>query len=288
MQNISRVIVSLVYYNSLVRDTLEYTLVKPTYEVPFYDFKQNGIVNEIKLETPLKVFIDKNGEKGEELKKKLEKFGEDFYSEKSTVIKKALDGLRVDHAQNVKIFESVVPLHEELNSIIKLHVGYAEQNKMLEPDIVALKGADERYYRAVVMLSLSGEIFRQFDEYNKARKEANGELTPASNFIQQDLNTLVGLLGTVRQYAECNDETYIAALDALWNAVEMMNGKRQVPTGKTFGDIINESNTKIATFVSDAEAGWKEIYPRMVNELVEDNKKAKEAAEAGSKVVESK
>ena len=88
MNTISRVIVSLVYYNSLVRDTLEYTINKETYDVNFYDYKQNGIVNEIKLETPLKIFMDKNGEKGDELRKKLEKFGEDFYSDKSTVIKK--------------------------------------------------------------------------------------------------------------------------------------------------------------------------------------------------------
>jgi len=37
METISRVIVSLIYYNSLVRDTLEYTIPKDTYEVNFYD-----------------------------------------------------------------------------------------------------------------------------------------------------------------------------------------------------------------------------------------------------------
>ena len=62
MNTISRVIVSLVYYNSLVRDTLEYTLKKDKFEVNFYDYKRNGIVNEIKLQTPLKVFLDQNGE----------------------------------------------------------------------------------------------------------------------------------------------------------------------------------------------------------------------------------
>ena len=128
MNTISRVIVSLIYYNSLVRDTLEYTLSKDKYEEHFYDYKRNGIVNEIKLNTPLKVFLDQNGEKGEELRKKLETFGNDFYSDTSTVIKKAADGLRVDHAQNVRVFEAVVPLHEELNSIIRLHVDYAKKN----------------------------------------------------------------------------------------------------------------------------------------------------------------
>ena len=67
METISRVIVSLVYYNSLVRDTLEYTLNKPDgFDTKYYDYKRNGIVNEIKLNTPLKVFLDQNGEKGED------------------------------------------------------------------------------------------------------------------------------------------------------------------------------------------------------------------------------
>ena len=73
METISRVIVSLVYYNSLVRDTLEYTLNKPDgFDTKYYDYKRNGIVNEIKLNTPLKVFLDQNGEKGEDLRKRLE------------------------------------------------------------------------------------------------------------------------------------------------------------------------------------------------------------------------
>ncbi len=280
MNTISRVIVSLVYYNSLVKDTLEYTINKEAYDVNFYDYKQNGIVNEIKLETPLKSFLDKNGEKGDELRKKLEKFGEDFYSDKSTVIKKAADGLRVDHAQNVKIFENVVPLHEELNSIVQLHVNYAVENNLLEENITKLRHADERYYRAVAFLSLSGELFKQFDEYNKARKEANGEKTPQSNFIEQDLNKIVGLLGMVRQYATCNDELYTNVIDALWPAIEMMNGKRLLPTGKNFGDVVNDVNAKISAFVRDSEEEWKNIYPAMINELIEDNKKAREEAEA--------
>ena len=57
MDTINRVIVSIVYYNSLVRDTLEYTLPREKYEVNFYDYKRNGIVNEVKVNSPLKVFM---------------------------------------------------------------------------------------------------------------------------------------------------------------------------------------------------------------------------------------
>ena len=134
MQTISRVIVSLVYYNSLVRDTLEYTLPRDKYEVSFYDYKRNGIINEIKVQSPLKVFIDQNQEKGQALLKELEKFGKDFYSDESTAIKKTNDGnIRVDHAQNVKIFEETIPLHESLNNVIRIHEQFAEQHVIKTP-----------------------------------------------------------------------------------------------------------------------------------------------------------
>ncbi len=281
METISRVIVSLVYYNSLVRDTLEYTINrKDPFDVRYYDYKRNGIVNEIKLNTPLKVFLDQNGDKGNELRKKLEDYGNEFYSDTSTVIKKASDGLRVDHAQNVKIFEQTIPLHEELTQVIRLHVNYARQNNTLEDKIVKLVEADERFYRAVALMTLAGEIERQFGEFNKAMRESKGQPTPASNFIQNDLNTLVKCLATVRQGATCKDELYTDALDAVFHSVEMMNGRRDLPKGKTFADVFNEVNIKIGAFVRDSEAIWRENYTPLLNELISDNQKAREAAQA--------
>ena len=285
METISRVIVSLVYYNSLVRDTLEYTLAnRANFDVNYYDYKRNGIVNEPKLNTPLKVFLDQNGEKGEDLKKRLEQFGEEFYSDNSTVIKKASDGLRVDHAQHVKIFQAVMPLHEELNSIVKLHVNYARENNILDERIVKLSEADELFYRAVAMLSLNGEIQFQFNEFNKAMRESNGQPSPASNFIQNDLNVLVGLLNNVRGAATCKDDVYITAVDALFASVEMMNGKRNLPAGKNFNDVFADVNAKINELVKVAEAGWRENYGPLLQELINDTKQAAEPAkeEAGN------
>ena len=279
METISRVIVSLVYYNSLVRDTLEYTIPKDKYEVNFYDYKRNGIVNEPKLNTPLKVFLDQNGEKADELRKKLEQFGEDFYSDNSTVIKKAADGtLRVDHAQNVKVFESVIPLHEELNSIIRLHVDFARKNNQLEDRVVKLVDADERFYRGVALFALQGELVRQFEEFNKVMRESQGQPTPQSNFIQNDLNSLVKALNTVRVSATAKDNVYTTALDAIFAEVEMMNGRRDLPAGKNFADVFNDANVKISDLVKEAEEDWRINYTPLLQELITDTQKAQQAA----------
>lgn len=279
METISRVIVSLVYYNSLVRDTLEYTIPKDKYEVNFYDYKRNGIVNEPKLNTPLKVFLDQNGEKADELRKKLEQFGEDFYSDNSTVIKKAADGtLRVDHAQNVKVFESVIPLHEELNSIIRLHLDFARKNNQLEDRVVKLVDADERFYRGVALFALQGELVRQFEEFNKVMRESQGQPTPQSNFIQNDLNSLVKALNTVRVSATAKDNVYTTALDAIFAEVEMMNGRRDLPAGKNFADVFNDANVKISDLVKEAEEDWRINYTPLLQELITDTQKAQQAA----------
>lgn len=272
MEVIDRVIVSLIYYNACVRDTLEYCLPKESFDVNVYEHKKNVLTNDLKIQSPLKVFLDKQEEKGKETIAKLEEFIEDFYSENSTVIKNAPDGLRVDHAQNVKILKDVVPLHENLNSIVRMHVDFANKNNIKDDVVDKLVVQDERFYRAVAMLTLSRELFNLFEEYNKARREANGEKTPQSNFIESDLNEMVKLFMIVKQNATCNDRLYTDASDALLFAIEMMNGRRQVPEGKNFGDVFQDANQKIGQFVADSEAKWKELYTPAINALIEDTK----------------
>ncbi len=290
MENISRVVVSFVYYASLIRDTLEYTITRDGgYDLNFYRYKQNGIINELKLNTPLKNFIDNNGEPGQKLKERLETFGNEFYGENSTVIKVANEGLRVDHGQNSKIFELSIPAYRELNNIVNIHVNYAREHQAelkvpaeeLEK-LVSLRASANRYFTAVAFLTLSREIFTQFDEFQKLKREANGADTPQSNFIQGDLNKLAGLLELVKRDSISNDAVYTDASDALFHAVEIMSARRQVPTGKTFADCVNEANTKISALIRDSEENYKTIYGPLLTELIEDSKKLREQQEAGA------
>ncbi len=273
MEVIDRIIVSLVYYNACIRDTLEYTLNRDSYDMNAYEHKKNVITNELKVESPLKVFLSKQGENGEKTISTINQFIDDFYSDSSTVIKPANDGLRVDHAQNIKIFEAVIPLHENINSIIRIHANYALQNNIKNETVDNLVVQDERFYRAVALLTLSGELYRQFEEYNKVRREAKGEKTPQSNFIENDLNTLNRLFMTVKQNATCKDKLYTDACDAVLFSIEMMNGHRDLPEGKTFGDVFKDASQKVAAFVADSESKWKALYQPAVNELIEDSKK---------------
>lgn len=282
MNQINKVIVDFIHYNAFVRDTLEYTLIKENYDVNVYDIKKLGLTEKIKDNTPIKIFCNQNGEKGAELFKSLEKFRDDFYGDNQTIIVKKSDGLRVDHAQAIKIFEGVIPVHESINNIINLHAKYAVEQKVDEQRIKDLINADERFYRAVCFLTLSQSIREQFIEFNKAMKESKGERTPNVTFIEQDINKLCSLLSHVKQFSKAHDLVYVNACDALFAYVETISGKRDLPQGKNFEDVYKDANEKIMVFVGESEQEFNRIFGPIINELRAEvlNLKAKDEKKA--------
>ncbi len=280
MLPISRVIVSLVYYNSLIRDTLEYTINREKFDVKFYDYKKHGIINEPLLNTPLKQFLDNNGEKGEELRKLINEFGEALYSEKSTILRPEADNVHVDHNQDVTIFEKVVPLHEQITAVIRLHDKYRKDHNQVEESITKLLDADEEFYRGVLLFTLSNQIFRKFDEFNKNMREGHGEKTPAASFVEQELQTLTRMFFVSKVNATCKDNNYTEALDATEHMIEMMNGRRELPKGKNFRDVYVEVNAKCNALLLISEDQWKQTYQPAVNEMIKDNQAARAQAEA--------
>lgn len=280
MLPISRVIVSLVYYNSLIRDTLEYTINREKFDVKFYDYKKHGIINEPLLNTPLKQFLDNNGEKGEELRKLINEFGEALYSEKSTILRPEADNVHVDYNQDVTIFEKVVPLHEQITAVIRLHDKYRKDHNQVEESITKLLDADEEFYRGVLLFTLSNQIFRKFDEFNKNMREGHGEKTPAASFVEQELQTLTRMFFVSKVNATCKDNNYTEALDATEHMIEMMNGRRELPKGKNFRDVYVEVNAKCNALLLISEDQWKQTYQPAVNEMIKDNQAARAQAEA--------
>lgn len=278
-EGFSKVITSFVYFNSLIRDTLEYTIDKPTYEVRFYKARQNGIKNEPIINSPLHQFIQNNGEKGQEFLGRINDFYDLIYSEDSTIVREAADGLRVDRGQAVAIFEAVSPLHEEINSIINLHIKRAkEEGKQVEPAILNLIAEDDRFYRATVYSTVINEIVKQFQEFNKIMAENKGQKSPASNFIEQDLNKLFKVFMTTKHYGISIDNLYKDTTDAVFNMLEMMMGKRALPEGKTFPQVFNDVRAQTHKLVVEAEQRWVSIYKPCIDVLIEDGRARQEKA----------
>ena len=263
MNNYTAAIASFIRYDMIVFNTLEYTMKKDKYEVEAYKARKEIIRNELEQNTPLHACLANSGEAGEKLTQKINELLNVVYGNDSTIVKLSQDGseLHVDYSQCVTVFEHVLPIHEELRKIIEAHmVGSRKEEKMDEPsyDNVILKG--EYFYRGMVNMLLLDQFDHLFAEYNKARNEAKGAVTPQSNFIQNDISRVVNLFHFTRNNAVARSAEYYEVIDPLFALIEMTGGRRDLPAGKNFADMFTEVKKLTREHANKWELEWKPVY----------------------------
>ncbi len=286
MNQISEVVTTLEHYNVAVRDTLEYCIRKDSYDPKLFEEKKRSILVEVDQHTPLKDIIDHSGENGEKLEKAIRDFYAEVYGDDSTILKAADDGLRVDHNQHLAIYRHVLPIHENVNNMIMGVLANGHQNNLDVADVEKLHDADEAMYRGVAYMALVNDLCRLFNEYNQARNEAKGEETPASKFIGNDISAVIQNINFVRSNAKITNAVYKNMEDKIVGLMENMTGRRDLPVGKKFPDVMRETIETINLYVRDTEAAFRAIYVPTVNALIEQVKadeEAKKAAEAEKK-----
>lgn len=284
MNQISEVVTTLEHYNVAVRDTLEYCIRKDSYDPKLYQEKKRSILIEVDQHTPLKDIIDHSGENGEKLEKAIREFYADVYGDDSTILKLADDGLRVDHNQHMAIYRHVLPIHENVNNMILGVLQNGHQNNLDVADVEKLHNADEAMYRGVAYMALVNDLCRLFNEYNQARNEAKGEETPASKFIGNDISAVIQNINFVRGNAKITNAVYKNMEDKIVELMENMTGRRDLPIGKKFPDVMRETLETINLYVRDSEATFRSLYVPTINALIEqvkaDDAKRAEAAKA--------
>jgi len=272
MENIQKAIVTLLHYNTIIRDTLEYTIKKKEYNLDFYNFKKRGVLVEIEQNTPLKIFLDKAGENGQKLTTRIKDFYDTIYGDDSTILRVAPEGLRVDHAQHLTVYEQVIILHEEIRRIANVHVDFAKKNNQFDQRLEDLIKADERFYRGLVYMTMMNDLEVLYFDYNKVRNEAKGEITPQSNFIQNDISKVTNLMNFTRQNSVATDLVYMDLVDKVFAVIENISGKRDLPLGKTYVDVFKEAKEAIASFVKETEFKWRDLYNPVIKELLQASK----------------
>ncbi|MDY2914134.1 MAG: hypothetical protein SPI58_00050 [Candidatus Enteromonas sp.] len=293
MNQNTQTIVTLIHYNVAVRDTLEYCLQKDAYDVNLFQAKKNTLLTEVNNNTPLKSILDHSGDNGKKMDEAIRAMVEEVYGEKSTICKISGGNLVVDHAQHLAIFAHVLPIHDNITSMIRGVIADGEAKAAAaktEEEKAALSMADARklwaaedaMFRAVAFLTLVNELNRLFNEYNIARNEAHGENTPASNFIGQDIQKVIGYINGCRGNAIATNLVYKAMEDKINALVENCIGRRDLPAGKRFPDVQREVLETINLYLRDAEATMNSIYPDMIKGLIEQVKadQAKAASSA--------
>ena len=284
MNNYTAAIGSFIRYDMIVFNTLEYTMKKDKYDVEAYKARKEIIRNELEQNTPLHACLTNSGEAGEKLTAKINELLDIVYGDESTILKLSQDGseLHVDYSQCVTVFEQVLPIHEELRKIIEAHMnGSKKEEKMDEPTYEDLIVKNEFFYRGMVNMLLLDQFDHLFAEYNKARNEAKGAITPQSNFIQNDISRVVNLFHFTRNNAVARSADYYEVIDPLFALIEMTGGRRDLPEGKNFGDVFTNVKQITREHANKWELAWKPAYDAFnkhfqeeVTKMQQNNKQA--------------
>ena len=276
MNNYTGAIASFIRFNVVLFNTLEYVMKKDNYDLNAFNARKEIISTEISKNTPLKSCLDNSGEAGTKLLEKIKDLLDTIYGDDSTIVRKSADGkeLRVDAAQHIAVFEAVLPIHEEVRSIISAHLVQAnKQNMMDEPTFIDVINKEELFYHGLANMLLIDELDHLFAEYNKARNEAKGAITPQSNFISNDINRVVSLMNMLRQRSPIKSNDYYELIDPEFALIEMTSGRRDLPEGKNFGDVFTSVKKIAREKTIKWENEWKPAYDAFIRHFAEGAEK---------------
>ena len=283
MNNYTARIASFIRFDVVVFNTLEYAMKKDAYDINAYKARKEIITNEVNQNTPLKNCLENSGDAGKNLLAKINELITTIYSDDSNICKISQDGneLRVDFSQAIAVFEAVLPIHEEMRKIVEAHVVAARKaEKMDEESFLDVIAKEEYFYRGLVNMLMLDQFDHQFAEYNKARQEAKGAITPQSNFIQNDINRLVKLFHFVRDNAMAKSNEYYSVIDPLFALLEMTGGRRDLPEGKNFGQVFTEVKQLTREKTQKWELAWKPVYEEFIKHFTEEVAKMQQGAKA--------
>ena len=292
-------VLGLYHYSVLLRDTLEYTYVKETYNINAYKARKNALIKSLEDNGQIKVVLSKLGENGPKIEEKLRDFIDLVYSDHSTVIRLSVDELRVDHAQHLAIFEMVVGLHQTIWDLVMGYFSAATTRNEMSLSLAPLLEADERMFRTIVFYSIMIEIEKVFAEFQKVMHESKGEKTPQSHYIISDLSKLVQLINFQKAHHQIKDTAFNDMIDMNMKVLEMIEGKRELPlmpesevdpeTNNVgimingvrhykFADMFRQARNLTRGLLQNAELRWKSEYQPIHNELLERIKEGNDGA----------
>ena len=107
MTQLSKYIVELYNYMLNIRDTMELAMPRE-HSINAYNARKKVLTDGLQDGYAFGNFIKNNGEKGEELKAKIQAYIDEYYSDTSSIVTVAGEQVRVDSAQNCKLLTHVV------------------------------------------------------------------------------------------------------------------------------------------------------------------------------------
>lgn len=258
------------YHLSLaVRDTLEYVQNRESYNLEAYKAKANSIKAGLAEASPFVQFCNNNGEVGNKVLVQLKDLYNLVYSDHPRFIRIEDDKIIVDHNQNIKVLDLIIPLKVSLYNIILAYVKEMSEEEK-DQDCLDLVEYEYKYFSIVVSFVISEYLFLdRFVKFNEEMRANNGAESVESNFTVSEMQKLVGMYGYIKNtigknYSEFNslDEKFSYGLD-------LISGKT-----KPNGEIKLLDAVKIVPSSYQSELGliereYKQMHSKVWNKLRE-------------------
>lgn len=273
MNDISHFIFSIYHYNLMLRDTLEYMMSdRKEFKIAVYNQRKSVLRGMLDNPSPLRHFLDQNKETGEKIANQLNEFLDDVYSEKSTIIKVHGENIEVDSAQHLTVYNYVVGLHETISDIVRGYLNFAKEQNAYEQELADMIDDDERLYRTIIYLTIFDDVVKTFSEFNQAMRENNGQPSPQSNFIVNDLRRYIGFIKFSDQHNKIKDPELLKLISDVEKVVSYMEGKDKIPEGKDFAKVFEETKLYINSLVAAYETKWRNSFTKVFQDVIEFEK----------------
>lgn len=280
MNNATRFIMGIYQVSLMVRDTLEYVQGRPEHDINFYNQRKQIILHGLEDNSPLSHFLSQNGEVGEKIKTNLHDFVEFAYSDESTYLTVENGKLIVDHAQDLKALDYIIGLRETLMDIIKRFVEKTKEDGTYEEAMDNLVKQDEQFYRVLSSLIIFDLTHKAFIEFNKAMRDNNGQPSPQSNFVVNDMKKLVGYTKFVNEHSNKEDSEYQEIYQLNFTCLNYMEGSKPLPNNNGLKGEIDSVHEKYVQLLAKRELPWRQVYSVVWNELVGFEQGLRQAREA--------
>lgn len=284
MNEVTHFIFSIYNYNLMIKDTLEYTISdRKDLKVAIYQQRKNTLTGMLDQPSPVRHFLDQNGETGKKIEGNLREFIEDVYGDNSTILRVSGEELRVDHAQHLAIYNFVVGLHETFNDILHGYLKFAKDQGKDDPKLTSMIDKDDDMFRVIAYMTIFHDVEKSFIEFNQAMTETHGQPSPQSNFVLNDLKQYIGFLSFVSAHYKGQDTDMLHMINQVKYVFALMEGKEKLPEGKKLSEVFEETKKEIQMMMGKTEQAWRQdfmvVYPDVVAYEKEHFAKEKPAEE---------
>ncbi len=288
MNDVTHFIFSIYNYNLMIKDTLEYTISdRKDLKVAIYQQRKNTLKGMLDQPSPVRHFLDQNGETGKKIESNLREFIEDVYGDDSTILHVSGEELRVDHAQHLAIYNFVVGLHETFNDILHGYLKFAKDQGKEDPKLTSMIDKDDDMFRVIAYMTIFNDVEKAFIEFNQAMTESHGQPSPQSNFVLTYLRQYIGFLGFVSTHYKGQDTDMLHMMNQVKYVFALMEGKEKLPEGKKLSEVFEETKKEIQMLMGKTEQAWRQefmmVYPEVVAYEKEHFAKSQGAEETENK-----